>query len=173
MEVIGRLIQLTPERRGESARGPWVSGGFVIETEEQFSRKIAFDVWGEDRLAAIKAIPVGTQIKVVFSVESREYNERWYTTCRCNNVETFKSAMPQSPYGQQPQGYTQPVNQMQMPQQQTYQQPVQQSYQHPAQPQEGVQESTPQYQQPPQAPQNMGGTIENAAMPQDEDDLPF
>ena len=180
MEVIGRLIQLTPERRGESARGPWVTGGFVIETEEQFARKIAFDVWGEDRLIAIKNIPLGSQIKVTFSVESREYNQRWYTTCRCNNVETFTSAMGQNPYGQQGQsypnqmqGYSQPMNQGQMPQQQVYQQPPQQSYQQVQQQPPVMQEPAPQYQQPPQAPQSMGGTIEQNAMPEDGDNLPF
>lgn len=193
MEIIGRLSMMLPEQRGESARGPWVRGGFVIDTEEQFSRKIAFSVWGEDRLMAVKNIALGTQIKVVFNIESREYQDRWYTDCRCTNVETFTSAMPQTPYGQaqqgyqmppqgygqpmgqpqmQPQGYAQPTAQSQMPQQpqMAQQQPA---YQQPVQPQMPQQEAQVQYQQPPAAPQSMGGTIEQAPMPEDEDDLPF
>ena len=30
MEITGKLIQILPEVQGESARGPWVRGGFVI-----------------------------------------------------------------------------------------------------------------------------------------------
>ena len=186
MEIIGRLSMMLPEQRGESARGPWVRGGFVIDTEEQFSRKIAFSVWGEERLMAVKNIALGTQIKVVFNIESREYQDRWYTDCRCTNVETFTSAMPQTPYGQPQQGYQMPpqgygqtmgqpqmqpqsyapsMGQSQMQQQPAYQQTTQQQMQ--------PQEAQVQYQQPPATPQSMGGTIEQAPMPEDEDDLPF
>ncbi|MBO6118312.1 MAG: DUF3127 domain-containing protein [Bacteroidales bacterium] len=186
MEIIGRLSMLLPERRGEGARGPWVRGGFVIDTEEQFSRKIAFDVWGDDRINAIKGIPAGTQIKVVFTIESRENNERWYTSCRCTNVETFTSAMPQNPYGQPqqgyqmpPQGYGQPTGQPQMPPQgynqpsAQPQMPQQPAYQQPAQSQMPIEDTQVPYQQPPVTPQSMGGTIEQASMPEETDDLPF
>ena len=126
MDVIGKLIQVLPEQRGEGARGAWVRGGFVIETEEQFPRKIAFSLWGEDKVMAIKNIALNTSIKVVFTIESREYNERWYTDCRCNNVEVFTSAMPRSPYAQNPQGYQNtgmPYNSAMPPQQPTAPQP--------------------------------------------------
>jgi hypothetical protein len=126
MDVIGKLIQVLPEQRGEGARGAWVRGGFVIETEEQFPRKIAFSLWGEDKVMAIKNIALNTSIKVVFTIESREYNERWYTDCRCNNVEVFTSAMPKTPYAQNPQGYQNtgmPYNSAMPPQQPTAPQP--------------------------------------------------
>ena len=48
MEITGKLIQLLPEVQGESARGPWVRGGFVIETGDDYPRKVAFTAFGED-----------------------------------------------------------------------------------------------------------------------------
>jgi len=42
MEAIGKLIAILPEQSGQTERGAWVRGGFVIETEEQYPKKIAF-----------------------------------------------------------------------------------------------------------------------------------
>lgn len=90
MEIQGKMIQILPEQRGESSRGQWVRGSFVIETEEQYPRKVFFTAFGEDRANMIKAIPLGTMVTVTFSVESREYPEgsnRWYTDARCIRVQ--------------------------------------------------------------------------------------
>ena len=40
MEIIGKLMQIMPKQSGESARGTWVRGGFVIETQEQFPKMV-------------------------------------------------------------------------------------------------------------------------------------
>ena len=73
MEITGKLIRILPETRGESQRGPWVRGGFVIETDGEYPRQVAFTTFGEDRLAP----------------ESREFNERWYTDLRCSRVQAY------------------------------------------------------------------------------------
>ena len=93
MEIIGKLIKILPEQSGQSERGTWVRGGFVIETEEQFPRQVAFTLFGEERVRMIKTIASNSQIKVSFSPESREFNERWYTDLRCFKIETFSSVM--------------------------------------------------------------------------------
>lgn len=56
MDITGRLIKILPEVRGESQRGPWVRGGFVIETDDTYPRQIAFTLFGEDRLAMINGL---------------------------------------------------------------------------------------------------------------------
>ncbi|MBO4740752.1 MAG: DUF3127 domain-containing protein [Bacteroidales bacterium] len=94
MEIIGKLMQILPKQSGESARGTWVRGGFVIETQEQFPKMVAFTMFGEDRTAMIEGIPVGTQINVHFSPESREFQGRWYTDLRCFRIDTFVQAQP-------------------------------------------------------------------------------
>lgn len=155
MEIIGKLTLILPEQRGESARGAWLRGGFVIETEEQFSRKIAFSIWGEDKYAALKAITIGTTIKVIFNIESREYNERWYTDCRCTQIETFNPAMPSNSSN------TTATNN-------NYTQSSTTPTPNPMQEQPVKQEQMPQ-----QSANIGGGTIENDADMNSDDDLPF
>ena len=78
-----------PEVSGESARGPWVRGGFVIETEGEYPRQVAFTAFGADKVAMVKNIPMGSSIMVSFSPESREFNEKWYTDLRCRNIQPY------------------------------------------------------------------------------------
>lgn len=99
MDISGKLIKILPEQRGESQRGPWVKGSFVIETDGEFPRQACFILFGEDRLAMVKNIPLNTSVIVTFSVESREYNERWYTDLRCIRVQPANGAMPQAATG--------------------------------------------------------------------------
>ena len=89
MEITGKLIQILPEVEGESQRGHWVRGGFVIETGDDYPRKVAFTAFGEERVAMAKNIPMGSPVTVTFSPESREFNERWYTDLRCSRIQPF------------------------------------------------------------------------------------
>ena len=89
MDITGRLIKILPEVRGESQRGPWVKGGFVIETEDTYPRQVAFTLFGEDRLAMVKSIPLNTPVVVNFNPESREYEGRWYTDLRCSRIQNY------------------------------------------------------------------------------------
>ncbi len=94
MDVTGKLIKILPETRGESQRGPWVRGGFVIETEDTYPRQIAFTLFGEDRLAMLNSLVMNAPVIVTFSPESREYQERWYTDLRCIRVVPLAGTAP-------------------------------------------------------------------------------
>ena len=124
MEVTGVLIAILPEQSGQTERGAWRRGGFVIETEEQYPKKIAFTLFG-DRIDMIKSFAIGNVLNVQFSAQSREWQGRWFTELNCFKVEPFvtQSAYPQQPM--QPTYPQQPVYQPQMTQ--PYQQP--QAYQ--------------------------------------------
>lgn len=89
MEITGRLIRVLEENRGEGARGPWVRGGFVIETEGDYPRQVAFDCFGEDRVAMVKNTPMNSPVVVRFNPESREFNGKWYTNLRCSSIQTY------------------------------------------------------------------------------------
>lgn len=89
MEITGKLIKILPEIRGESQRGPWVRGGFVIETDGDYPRTVAFTTFGEERLTMVASIPLNSLVTVTFSPESREYQERWYTDLRCSRIQSF------------------------------------------------------------------------------------
>ena len=89
MEISGRLIKILQEVRGESQRGPWVRGGFVIETDGDYPRQVAFTTFGEDRLAMVKSIALNSPVVVNFNPESREYEGRWYTDLRCSRIQNY------------------------------------------------------------------------------------
>ena len=91
MELIGKLIKKLPEQSGESSRGHWVRMEFVIETSDQFPKQVCFSLWGEDKVSIVRNMQLGTETKVYFSPESREFNERWYTELKCFRLDAFNN----------------------------------------------------------------------------------
>lgn len=86
LEIEGKILELLPEQNGEGKNGPWRKRSFVIETEDQYPKKVCFDVWG-DRIDTLDSFSMGSSIKVAFDVESREYNGKWYTNAKAWRME--------------------------------------------------------------------------------------
>jgi hypothetical protein len=88
MEVVGKIIQVLPEQGGVSKTSgkEWKLQAYVLETQEQYPRKVHFKVFGEDR---IKANPcqLDDVVTVSFDIESREFNGRWYTSIRAWKIQ--------------------------------------------------------------------------------------
>ncbi len=87
MEIVGKIIQALPEQGGTSKNGnPWKLQAYVLETQEQYPRKVCFEIFGEDR---IKNNPckIDDVVTVSFDLESREFNGRWYTSVRAWKVQ--------------------------------------------------------------------------------------
>ena len=87
MDIVGKIIQILPLQEGVSKTGnPWKSQSYVLETQEQYPRKVCFELFGEDR---IKNNPCNMDdvVTVSFDIESREYNGRWYTSIRAWRVQ--------------------------------------------------------------------------------------
>ena len=65
---------------------PWKLQAYVLETLDQYPRKVHFEVFGEDR---IKQNPcaVDQLVTVSFDIESREFNGRWYTSIRAWRIQ--------------------------------------------------------------------------------------
>ena len=117
MEIQGKVIAVLPERSGVSARGEWKSQTYVIETQEQYPKKMAFDVFGADRIASF-GIQFGEVINVSFDIDAHEYQGRYFNQIRAWNVTKVSQqataqasagvAQPSAPYAppaqpQQPQ----------------------------------------------------------------------
>ena len=85
MEIQGKVIAVLPERSGVSARGEWKSQTYVIETQEQYPKKMAFDVYGADRIANF-GIQFGEVINVSFDIDAHEYQGRYFNQIRAWNV---------------------------------------------------------------------------------------
>lgn len=125
MEIQGKVIAVLPERSGVSARGEWKSQTYVIETQEQYPKKMAFDVFGADRLAQFN-IHSGEEILVSFDIDAHEYQGRWFNSIRAWNVtKVSQQAMASSANAA---GVANPTNQQNLfpPEQQSAQQQEQQ-----------------------------------------------
>ena len=95
MELEGKIIFALEPKTGTSARGDWKVQEFVLETlDGQFSRKMVFSVFGEDRLQRFN-IQVGQDVKVSFDIDAREYNGRWFNSIRAFDVRP--ATQPASP----------------------------------------------------------------------------
>lgn len=93
MEIQGKVIDVLPERSGVSARGEWKSQTYVIETQEQYPKKMAFDVFGADRIANF-GIQLGEVINVSFDIDAHEYQGRYFNQIRAWNVVRQEQQAP-------------------------------------------------------------------------------
>nr|DAT97344.1 MAG TPA: Single-strand binding protein strand beta-sheet extended loops.85A [Caudoviricetes sp.] len=110
LELTGTIVQVLPYEGGTSKAGKeWRKGVFILETQEQYPRKVAISIFNDN----IDKYPtqVGTVVTAHIEIESREWNGKWYT-----EVKAWQITYPQGqPVAQAPQptaqAYTQPVAQ--------------------------------------------------------------
>ncbi len=87
MEVTGKIIAVLPEQGGISKTGnEWKKQEYVLETQEQYPKKVCFQLFGADRIAQA-AIQAGELLTVSFDIDSREYQGRWFTNISAWKVE--------------------------------------------------------------------------------------
>ena len=94
MELSGKVIAVLEPRGGVSKTGnPWKVQEYVIETHDQYPRKMCFDVFGEDKFNQFN-IQIGEEITVSFDIDAREWQGRWFNSIRAWKVERV-AATPQ------------------------------------------------------------------------------
>jgi len=98
MDLKGKVILNMPLVTGEGKNGQWSKQEFLIETGDQYPKKVMFGLMGNK----IDQNPysIGQEVVVSFDAESREYNGRYFT-----NLNAWKV----TPAGAAPS--VQPVNQ--------------------------------------------------------------
>jgi len=85
LEVKGKVILICDKESGTSKAGKeWEKQEFVIKTEGDYPKKIAFTTFG-DKISLIQSLSVGREVNVSFNMESREYNGRWF-----HNINAWK-----------------------------------------------------------------------------------
>ena len=87
LELTGKLLQKLPVQSGLSAKGAWSKQEFILEIQENFPRKVCISVWGPDKVAELEVFSEGETIKASVNLESRSYNDRWYTDVRAWRIE--------------------------------------------------------------------------------------
>ncbi|GAB3921942.1 DUF3127 domain-containing protein [Larkinella terrae] len=94
MEITGKLVKVLPEQTGQGRNGTWTKQQFVIETIDQFPKQVCLMAWGDKAADLAQYVP-GDTVKCAISIESREYNDRWYTDVRAWRIESADGAEPQ------------------------------------------------------------------------------
>lgn len=102
MEINGRIIKVLPLQSGEGKNGTWQKQDYVLNTEnEKYPKNICFSVWG-DKVNNFN-ISEGDIVTASIEIESREYNEKWYTNVQAWKVEkSFADNVPNNEYSEEP-----------------------------------------------------------------------
>lgn len=102
-EITGKIIAVLPTKSGTSARGTqWSSQTAVIETHEQYPKRVAFDVLG-DKITEFN-LQVGEEVTVSFDINAREFNGKWWNSVNAWNViRPGQQAPAQGGYNMNPQ----------------------------------------------------------------------
>lgn len=106
MELIGKIVQVCPIEQGTSKAGkPWKKLVCVLETQESFPKKVAFTIFGEEKVAQYEQmVQVGSNIRLFFDINSRDFNGRWYTDISAWKIEPADAQVAgQQTVQQQPQ----------------------------------------------------------------------
>ncbi len=94
MEISGKIIAVLPLQQGTSKAGnPWQLQSYVLETQEQYPKKVCFEIFGEDRIKN-NSCQIDELVTVSYDLESREFNGRWYTSVRAWKVVKGEGASP-------------------------------------------------------------------------------
>lgn len=101
MEFKGKIIAILQPRSGISKSGnPWMVQEYVIENSDQFPRKMAFEIFGEERIKQFN-VQMGEELTVSFDIDARQWQERWFNSIRAWKIERTQPAEPAaSPYQQ-------------------------------------------------------------------------
>lgn len=102
MDITGKVIAVCPQNSGVSARtgNTWMSQEYVLETHDQYPKKVCFRLFGEDRIKQFN-IQMGEELTVSLDIDAHEYNGRWYNTLSAWNVTRVTGAQqaPTQTYG--------------------------------------------------------------------------
>jgi uncharacterized protein DUF3127 len=94
MDISGKIVQFLQVQTGQGKNGPWKKQDFILETGDQYPKKVCIAVWGDK--IDMSNIKTGEAVDVSFDIESREYNGRWYTDVKAWKITKKAGGAPVS-----------------------------------------------------------------------------
>jgi hypothetical protein len=90
----GKLSRiLDPESGMSKAGNQWKKQEFLIETTDQFPKKVCFTLFN-DKVSVLSGLKPGDEIEVSFDVESREFNNKFYHNLNAWKIEKAGTQKP-------------------------------------------------------------------------------
>lgn len=88
MELTGNIIAVLPAQSGVSARtgNSWMKQDYVIEVPGMYPKRMAFNIFGEDRIKQFNLQQGEQRVTVQFEIDAHEHDGRWFNEIRCYNV---------------------------------------------------------------------------------------
>jgi hypothetical protein len=83
----GKLSKILESESGISKAGnQWKKQDFVIETADQYPKKVCFTLFN-DKVSMLTGFSAGDEVEVSFDVESREYNNKYFHNLNAWKIE--------------------------------------------------------------------------------------
>ena len=89
MEIEVKVLEILPPVTGQSARGQWERQTVIFEQpNKQYGKELAVTFMNKAQDVAM--LRVGEMYNLSFDVESRKFNDRWYTDVRAWRVQPLQ-----------------------------------------------------------------------------------
>ena len=87
LTMTGKILKILEVEKGTSKAGKdWQKINFVLSTGSEYNPEVAFQIFGEEKVANfIKYNKVGQVVDVSFNISSREYNGKYF-----HNLDAWK-----------------------------------------------------------------------------------
>ena len=85
-QISGKFLKMMPKVEGEKNGKEWVRTQFAIMSMDTNPKMVAFDAFGQDKVAVIESLQTGHTVVVEYAPESREFNEKFYTNLNCIRI---------------------------------------------------------------------------------------
>lgn len=97
MEITGKLVKLLPVQSGEGKNGTWRKMEFVIETDGKYPKQIVFAAFKDEKIEQVERRRIGETITVKFDLESREFNDKYYTNANAYSITGSSQGTTEQP----------------------------------------------------------------------------
>ncbi len=95
MQLTAKLSQLLPIQTGTGKNGDWKKQDIIVETDGQYPKKVCISIWG-DKINEGQ-LQIGNLLQIDFDIESREYNNKWYTDIKAWKIELAGTSTQKTP----------------------------------------------------------------------------
>ena len=90
MEIIGTVKQILEKKTGISSRGNWSRQEIVVETLDDYPKAILLQSFGDK--VDFEKLTKGEISKFHVNVESKEFNEKWFTNITVWRIEAIEDS---------------------------------------------------------------------------------